>query len=110
MMMYFEGSETSAASLAFALYELANHQEVQDRLYAEVCETFAKNNGELTYEALTGMTYLENILSEVFRAYAIPNLSRICTQPFTLPSIGGNPPVTIAPGTVVEIPIRALHL
>lgn len=111
MLIYFEGSETSASALSFALYELANNQEVQDRLYTEVSETFAKNNGELTFEALAEMTHLENVFAEVLRLHAPgTNLGKICKRRFTLPSIGNNPTVTIEPGTVVEIPLRAIHL
>lgn len=111
MMVYFETTETSGTSLAFALYELANNPDAQDRLHAEVMEAFEKNNGELTFEALNEMKYLENFLSESLRLHSpATSLGRICKRSFTLPSIGNNPPVIIEPGTIVEIPVQALHL
>lgn len=110
-MIYFEGSETSGTALSLAMYELANNPDVQDRLYAEVVDTLEKSNGELTFEALNEMKYLDKFLSEVLRLHTpAPSLGRMCKRSFTLPSIGNNPPVTIEPGTIVEIPVRALHL
>lgn len=109
--LYFEGSETSSIALSYTLYELAKNPDVQERLYAEICETLAKNNGDLTFEALSGLKYLENVFSESLRVHS-PGmfLAKQCTSDYTLPSIGNNPPVTIKPGTSVLIPVRALHL
>lgn len=76
-----------------------------------MCKTFAKYNDKLTFEALAEMEYLELVFLEVLRLHSpAPSLSRVCTHRFTLPSIGKNPPVTIEPGTIVQIPVRALHL
>lgn len=109
--MYFEGSETSASAFAFALYELANNPNVQDRLHAEICETLEKTGGELTFEALHEMKYLENVFSEALRLHSpVLYLSKECSRSYTLPKIGNHAPVTIQPGTIVEVPVRALLL
>lgn len=109
--LYFEGSETSSISFSFALYELAKNPDVQDRLYAEICDTLKKNNGELTFDALNEMKYLENIFLEALRLHSpVLYLAKCCSRSYTLPSIGNNAPVTIKPGTSVLIPVRALHL
>lgn len=111
MTLYFEGSETSSIALSFALFELAKHPDVQDRLYAEFCETLEKNDGEITIDTLNGMSYTEQVFSETLRLHSpVLYLAKTCTRSYTLPSIGNNEPVTIQPGTPVQIPVRALHL
>lgn len=108
---YFDGTETSSRALSFAMFCLAENTDAQDRLYAEIIETLEKNNGQLTYEAMSEMKYLENVLLESLRLYPPATfLAKSCTRKYVLPSIGHNPPVSISPGTVVTIPIRALHL
>lgn len=109
--LYFEGTETSSTAFSFALYELANNPDIQDRLYAEICETLENNDGELTFETFNEMKYLENVFLETLRLHTpILFFTKCCTKTYTLPSIGNNPPVTIQPGTAVLVPVRALHL
>lgn len=111
MILYFEGSETSAMALAFAIYELANNPDVQDRLYSEVCETPVESNSQLSFETLHSMKYLENIFSEAIRLHSpVLYMSKLCTRKYILPEIGNNAPVTIFPGTIIEVPVRALLL
>lgn len=109
--LYFEGSETSSIAFSYTLFELAKNPDVQERLYADICETLAKNNDELTFDALSGMKYLENVFLETLRVHSpVLYLAKQCTRDYALPKIGNNSPVTIKPGTSVLIPVRALHL
>jgi cytochrome P450 family 6 len=55
------GNDTTAATLGFALYELALNQEVQDRLRQELREN-CDENGDFTYEVLQKMKYLDMVL------------------------------------------------
>jgi cytochrome P450 family 6 len=57
------GYETSGATLSYALYELALRSEIQDRLRAEIMRVLNKHNGELTYDAIQEMTYLDMVVS-----------------------------------------------
>jgi cytochrome P450 family 6 len=57
------GYETSATTLSYALYELALHPEIQHRLRAEIMRVLNKHNGELTYDGIQEMVYLDMVVS-----------------------------------------------
>jgi hypothetical protein len=49
--------------MSFALYELALHPEIQNRLRAEIMEVLNKHNGQLTYDNIQEMAYLDMVVS-----------------------------------------------
>lgn len=112
MAMFVEGYETSSSVLAFAIYEMARNPDIQERLHMEVSDVLEKYNGECTFEALQEMEYLDNVIHETMRLDVVaPLMSRICTKEYTLPLLKGQKkPVTLQPGTVVQICVRALHM
>ena len=57
------GFETSASTLSFALYELALHPEIQQNLRAEILQVLSKHDGQLTYDGIQDMSYLDRVLS-----------------------------------------------
>jgi cytochrome P450 family 6 len=57
------GTETSATILSFALYELALHPEIQQRLRSEILEVLSKSDGQLTYDSMKDMPYLDRVVS-----------------------------------------------
>jgi len=57
------GYETSASTLTFALYELALHPEIQQRLRAEIVQVLSKHGGKLTYDGMQDMSYLDRVVS-----------------------------------------------
>jgi cytochrome P450 len=57
------GYETAATTLSFALYELALHPEIQQSLRAEILQVLSKNDGQLTYEGIHDMSYMDRVLS-----------------------------------------------
>lgn len=56
------GFETSGLTIQYALYELAQNPEMQEKLRAEIKDSLATNNGKLTYESYWEMKYLERIV------------------------------------------------
>lgn len=58
-----DGYETSSIVMSFALFELALNQDVQDKLRDEIITKIEENNGELTYELVAEMEYLDACLS-----------------------------------------------
>ncbi|CAH0382195.1 unnamed protein product [Bemisia tabaci] len=72
------GQETTAGENSFALFLLALHQEVQEKLYAEMEDIFGDDSRPPTYEDLQRMTYTECVIKETMRLY--PSLPVIVRQ------------------------------
>lgn len=60
-MFFIEGYETSSVVLTNVLYQLAVHRDVQKKIRNEIDDTLKK--GELTFEAVGDMNYLNAVLS-----------------------------------------------
>lgn len=97
--------------MCFAVHEIAVNSNVQTKLRREVDEVLEKTNGELTYEALNGMQYLDAVINEALRLWSPAVLvDRICAQDFELPpALPGDKPFVVKKGTYVWFPIYALH-
>ncbi|KAH8355325.1 hypothetical protein KR093_010972, partial [Drosophila rubida] len=106
-VFFAAGFETSSTTMGFALYELAQRQDIQDRLRKECNEVLAKHNGELTYESLKEMGYLCQVISETLRLWTVlPILNRECLEDYVVP---GYPKYVIKKGMPVLIPAGAMH-
>jgi cytochrome P450 family 6 len=57
------GFETTGSTLTYALYEIALHPEIQNRLRAEIVRVLNKHNGQLTYDGIQEMAYLDRVVS-----------------------------------------------
>lgn len=60
--MIFLGFETSSSTACFALYALALNQVVQGKLRKEIRKTLTKYQGEITYDAMQEMEYLQMVI------------------------------------------------
>lgn len=60
-IFFSAGFESSSSLMSFTLYELCFNREIQSRLRNEIKSVLAKNNGELTYETLQEMNYLDMV-------------------------------------------------
>jgi cytochrome P450 family 6 len=49
--------------MSYALYELARHPEIQNRLRAESMQVLNKHNGQVTYDGIKEMAYLDMVVS-----------------------------------------------
>lgn len=64
--------------MTFCLYNLAKHQEVQQKCFNEVCEVFGTEaNQPATLPLLNQLTYLELVIKESLRLFpSVPFISR----------------------------------
>ncbi|KAI3357674.1 hypothetical protein L3Q82_016082 [Scortum barcoo] len=103
MIFIFAGYETSSSTLGFIAHNLATHPEIQKILQKEIDETLPEK-GQPTYEALMQMEYLDMVINESMRLYPIAN--RVERMSKASVEVNG---VTIPKGTVVAVPVYALH-
>ena len=62
--------ETTSAAVAWALYELSEHPEIQSRLRQEIHSVLGKSfhpHNPITQDQLDQMSYLNNVCREVLR-------------------------------------------
>ncbi|XP_014488267.1 PREDICTED: cytochrome P450 9e2-like [Dinoponera quadriceps] len=109
-IFFFAGFDTASTLMCFLVHELAVHRDIQDRLYEEI-EHFAERNGEISYESMSKMTYLDMVVSEALRKYPpAPLNDRICVKSYKLPpSKPGCKSVIIEPNSLIWLPVYALH-
>ncbi|XP_037951051.1 cytochrome P450 6a9-like [Teleopsis dalmanni] len=101
------GFETSSTTMGFALYELAQHEDIQQMAREEVLAILEKHNQKLTYDCMREMKYLDQIISETLRLYTVlPVLNRDCVEDYEVP---GNPKYVIKKGMPILIPAGAIH-
>ncbi|KAI7815466.1 cytochrome p450 [Rhyzopertha dominica] len=105
-IFFLAGFETSSTILTFCLFELSQNQKIQDRLRSEVEQILEKHGGNLTYDALKDMKYMDQVIDEALRKYPpLPVLFRECTKDYTIPETN----VLIKEGTKVAISTLGLQ-
>jgi cytochrome P450 len=96
------GHETTAVTLTWALYLIANAPDVQERLLAEAREVLG--DGPVTAEGLDGLRFHEQVLNETLRLFTPgPLLPRTATRDVDLG------PVQVKAGTEVFCNLYVLH-
>ncbi|XP_014221356.1 probable cytochrome P450 28d1 [Trichogramma pretiosum] len=102
--------ETSSSTLAFFMYQLSRHPEEQEKIRQHVRDaTRTTGGGQLTYEALKAMNYLEQAVYELLRMIPpVPALLKRCVQNTTLVSQDGLE-CRLRPGDGVLIPVLGLQ-
>ncbi|KAK0173578.1 hypothetical protein PV328_006753 [Microctonus aethiopoides] len=105
-VFFAAGFETSSTTISFALYELATVPETQEKLRTEIMNILNKHNGQLSYDIVNEMKYLEMVLQETLRKDppAI-GLRRKAAAPYKIPGHD----VILPKGTVVLIPSYSIQ-
>ncbi|KAL7026334.1 hypothetical protein ACKWTF_013867 [Chironomus riparius] len=105
-IFFSAGFETSSSAITFCTYELALNQDIQDRLRNEIEEILIKYNGELTYDAIAEMKYLDMVLSETLRRYPVIDTHlRKSVKEYKIP----NTNLVIPAGCPIFIPVGAVQ-
>lgn len=106
LLFFSAGYETSSTTMSFALLELTQHQDIQDKLREEIREVLQRHNGKMSYDALQEMIYCESVIKETLRMYPpLAILPRTCTKNYKIP----NSDVVIEKGTSLKIPVWGIH-
>lgn len=65
-IFFFAGADTTSNVISFAMFELAQRPDIQEKMRQEINEKVKGSNGEITYENLHEMTYLIQVVSGKF--------------------------------------------
>lgn len=99
--MLFAGTETTAATLSWALHEIAHSPEVEQRLLEEIDTVVGQR--PVRPEDISELVYTRRVLDEVIRLHGVTLLMRRAMEPV---EIGG---VTVPEGTEIGLSLYALH-
>ncbi|XP_012536053.2 probable cytochrome P450 6a13 [Monomorium pharaonis] len=109
LSFYVDGTESSGSTMSFICFYLASNREVQEKLREEVLSVLRRYNGEITYEGLKEMTYMDQVFNESLRLLPTATfLKKRCTEEFELKGSDGIV-CRVQPGTEILIPVQALH-
>ena len=70
-VFYMAGYETSATTMAYLMYQLALNPDIQNKLVVEIEEVIKAHNGEVTYDTIKDMKYMNKVFDETLRMYSI---------------------------------------
>jgi cytochrome P450 family 6 len=105
-VFFLAAFETSSTVMSFCLYELAKNQEIQRKVQKEIDTVMQKHDGEITYDNIGDMKYLENCMDEAMRKYPpVPVLIRSCIKDYKIPETD----VVIEKKTSIMISVQGLH-
>lgn len=84
-LMIFAGYETTSTALMFLLYNLAIHQDCQEELREQLQCAMDRHEGELSYETINDIKYLNMCINESLRLYPpAPMNQRCCEKDVTI--------------------------
>lgn len=65
-VFFIAGFETSSTTMTFCLFELARDPEIQEKVRDEVNNVLKKYNNEITYESISEMKYMSQVIDGKF--------------------------------------------
>lgn len=110
-IFFLAGFESAASLMCFVAQELATHPDVQNKLYQEIKKQLEEDRGQITYDSLMKMKYLDMVVKETLRLFPpAPFTNRQCVKEYDLPSpMDGYPGCRIEKGTLIMVSIFGLH-
>ncbi|XP_054263503.1 cytochrome P450 4c21-like isoform X2 [Macrosteles quadrilineatus] len=103
--LYCTGTDTIGSGTASCLLALAQYQDVQERLYKEICSVVGPDDDDVTLEDLSNMPYLEMVIKETLRRFlTVPFLLRKLTKDVDLSEM------TLPAGTAIVCNLSAIHM
>jgi cytochrome P450 family 9 len=110
LVFFIAGFTTASSLMSFMSYELAVNPEIQKTLQEEIDEVLTTTKGDISYEDILKMKYLDQVVSEALRKYP-PGyvLNRICVKDYLIKPKKDETPALIEKGCLVAIPVIALH-
>ena len=110
-VFYFAGFETSTSVMSFITYKITTNPSIQVKLRQEIAELLNELDGNVTYETVNKLKYLDVIvIKEALRLFSPSILERRCEKAYKLPpALPGEKSFTINKGMIIWIPLCAIH-
>ena len=106
ILILVAGYETTSSLLTYSTYSLAVHPEIQDRLRQEIEEAVSADGGEIKYDTIMNLKYLDAVINETLRHYTpVLRIERHSTTDYEFKSLG----LKISKATKIQIPLYAIH-
>ncbi|XP_077484869.1 cytochrome P450 3A31-like [Amblyomma americanum] len=106
ILFFIGGQEKAGSAIAFTLYLLAVHPDVQEKLRKEVDECFTAHGDRPGFDEVNKLEYLHCVVSESLRMYPpVPRLERAPCQDY----IFGDTGIKVNKDDIVTVPVYALH-
>ena len=106
ILVLIAGYETTGSLLTYCTYSLALNQEVQEKLRNEIREAVEKDSGEIKYDTIMSLKYLDAVINETLRLYPpVVRIERKATTDYYFEKLG----YKISKGMKIHIPIYAIH-
>ncbi|XP_060571286.1 cytochrome P450 4F12-like [Ruditapes philippinarum] len=98
----FEGHDTTASAISYAIYALGQYPEIQEKVYQDVINV-ADDVDEITQNEMNQFKYLPQFIKEVMRFYStVPLISRQSSKEVVLDG------KTVPPNIRIDINLRAI--
>ncbi|XP_014218830.2 probable cytochrome P450 6a14 [Copidosoma floridanum] len=105
-VFFAAGFDTTSSTITHALYEVALNQNIQNQLRTEICTTIQKYSGNLNYDVIYHMKYLDQVLKETLRKYPPGYFTgRRAIDDYTFKRTK----ITVRRDIRVLVPIHAIH-
>ena len=66
-MLFFFGFDVQSLSIALILHYMVRNEDVQERLIDEVDEALEATGGQITYDLIESLKYMDMVFKESFR-------------------------------------------
>lgn len=111
MIFFLAGFNAVSGGISFMAHELACNPKIQQRLFEEISANKNELIGRpLTYETMQKMKYLDMVVSETLRRWALsPASDRYVNKPYVIEKQDGTK-VQLNVGDGIWIPTYALHM
>ncbi|EFN83827.1 Cytochrome P450 9e2, partial [Harpegnathos saltator] len=108
---FLTGFEISSNAMCFIAHEIAANPDIQTKLRREFDQILKDSNGNVTYDAINQLKYLDMVISESLRLYPpVGFVERECDKTYELPpTLPNEKPVIIEKGQLIWIPVYSIH-
>ncbi|KAM7286395.1 putative ece1 protein [Ixodes scapularis] len=106
VLFFAAGQDTTSSVLAFTLYLLAIHPEVQAKLREQADECFKQHGPDPSLDVVSKLKYLHGVVSESLRMFPPgPRLERSSPTDYVLGDTG----IKIPKDCPIAVPVYAMH-